>query len=124
MTSFRADETDVPLVLPVLDFLKSQTKPSQIAYLYASTYMHTYIHTCIHTYIYSCACIQLILIHRFHICEFAYVPEFLCDPPNQYSATSRSFVKKLSLPAEVNRDDTAFLFQLLVCKQVSFTQPV
>lgn len=68
----------------------------------------TCVHTYIHTHIYSCAFIQLILIHRFHICEFPHVPEFLRDPPNRYSATSRPSVKKLSLPAEADRGVPAF----------------
>lgn len=102
-----------PVVSPILDFLKSHTKPSQ----------STYQCMCIHTH--TCLFIQLILIHRFHIFEFAYILKCLCNLHISTHSTSMVFVdmcrvvKKSHLLVEVNRDDTAFCSSS-VWAQVSF----
>lgn len=83
----------------------------------------TYIHTHTHLFVF----IQLILIiHRCHIFEFAYVLKCLCNPHISTHSTSTVFVdmcrvvKKSPLPVEINRGNTAFLFQLCLSTSVLF----
>lgn len=85
-----------------------------------------YVSVHIHTYTHLFVFIQLILIHRFYIFEFAYILKCLCDPHISTHSTSMVFVdmcrvvKKSRLLVEVNRGDTAFLFQLCLSTSVLF----